>query len=134
MKHSVMLTVTSLLSILLLSIHITQDIVRGISGGGLANLFGMLILVVFTCGTLLLADRRSGLVIVLLGSLLAAGMPIIHMRGAGVGGAFAQSSGAFLFIWTLYALGVTGTFGMILSALALRRLRSGHLDSRAPRT
>jgi hypothetical protein len=123
MKPSVMLTVASLLSILLLSLHIADDIVRGFSGGGLENIFGILILVVLLCATLLWSDRRWGLIIVLLGSLLTAGMPVIHMRGAGVG--VGRSAGAFFFIWTLYALGVTGTFGAILSARALWSARPG---------
>lgn len=94
----------------------------GFAGGGRENLFGIAILVVYLCGTLLLSDRRSGLVIVLLGSLLAVGMPGIHMAGAGVG--VKRSAGAFFFIWTLYALGVTGTFGVVLSARALRSARA----------
>jgi hypothetical protein len=49
-------------------------------------------------------------------------MPVIHMTGAGVG--VKRSAGAFFFVWTLYALGVTGTFGVILSARALRRARA----------
>jgi hypothetical protein len=44
------------------------------------------------------------------------------MSGAGVG--VKRSAGAFFFIWTLYALGVTGTFGIILSVRALRSARS----------
>jgi hypothetical protein len=122
MKLSVMLAVTSLLSILLLSLHIAEDIVLGFAPGGLTNIFGIAILVVYLCGTLLLRDRRSGVVIVLLGSIVAFGMPVIHMTGAGVG--VKRSAGAFFFIWTLYALGVTGAFGVILSALALRRPRA----------
>ena len=122
MKPSVMLTVTSLLSILLLTLHIAEDIVLGFAGGGLENLVGIAILVVYLCGALLLSHRRSGLIIVLLGSLVAAGMPVIHMTGAGVG--VKRSAGAFFFIWTLYALGVSGTFGVILSALALRNTRA----------
>ncbi len=120
-----MLTVTSLLSILLLSIHVSDDIVRGMSGGGLENLFGVLILVVWLSGALLLAERRSGRVILLLGSLFAAAMPVLHMRGAGVGGAFARSGGALFFIWTLYALGVTGTFSLILSLRGLMGRQPG---------
>src|SRR5215471_2740182 len=118
MKPRVMLIATSLLSILLLSLHISEDIVLGFSPGGLTNLFGIAILVVYLCGTLLLIDRRTGLIIVLIGSILAAGMPIIHMTGAGVG--VRRSEGAFFFVWTLYALGVTGTFGFILAVRALR--------------
>jgi hypothetical protein len=122
MKPSVMLAVTSLISILLLSLHIAEDIVLGFSGGGLENLVGIAILVVYLCGTLLLGDRRTGLVIILLGSLIAAGMPVIHMSGAGVG--VKRSAGAFFFIWTLYALGVTGVFGVILSVRALLSARA----------
>lgn len=117
MKANAMLTVTSLLSILLLSIHVAEDIVLGFTRGGLGNLAGIAILVVYLCGTLLSSDRRSGLVIVLLGSLFAAGMPVLHLTGAGVG--VGRSAGAFFFVWTLYALGVTGTFGVILSVRAL---------------
>jgi len=119
MKPNVMLTVTSLISILLLSIHISEDIVLGFARGGLDNLVGISILLVYLCGTLLLSDRRVGLIIMLLGSIIAAGMPVLHMSGAGVG--VKRSAGAFFFIWNLYALGITGTFGVILSALALRK-------------
>ena len=117
MRPNVMLTVTSLLSIALLSLHIAEDIVLGFAGGGLENLVGIAILVVYLCGTLLLGDRRSGLVVVLLGSILTVGVPIIHMTGAGLG--VKRSAGAFFFIWTLYALGVLGSFGVILSLRAL---------------
>lgn len=122
MRPRLMLTVVSLLSILLLSLHIAEDIVLGFAGGGLANLFGIAILVVYLCGTLLWSDRRAGLAVLLVGSLLAAGMPVIHMTGAGVG--VKRSAGAFFFVWTLYALGVTGTFGVILAVRALRSTRS----------
>jgi hypothetical protein len=122
MKPSVMLVVTSLLSIVLLSLHIAEDILLGFSGGGLLNLLGIAILVVYLSGALLLSGRRTGLVIVLIGSILAAGMPVIHMSGAGVG--VKRSTGAFFFIWTLYALGVSGTFGIILSVRAFRSLRA----------
>ena len=67
----------------------------------------------------MLAEKRSGYVIILLGSLLALLVPVIHMKGAGVGGAIAKSSGAFFFIWTLLALGVTALFSVILSARGL---------------
>jgi len=122
MKSSVMLIVTSGVSILLLSFHIAEDIVLGFSGGGLSNLFGIAILVVYLCATLLWSDRPWGLVILLLFSLLTVVVPVIHMTGAGVG--VKRSEGAFFFAWTLYALGVSGTFGAILSVrelLAARR-------------
>ncbi|MBI4885847.1 MAG: hypothetical protein HY824_02030 [Acidobacteria bacterium] len=114
------MAVTSVIAIVLFTIHLTDDIVRGMSPGGLENLIGVAILVVWLYGTLVLADRRSGHVIVLLGSLFGAAMPVIHLKGTGVGGAIAKSDGAFLFIWILIALGVTGTFAAILSVRGLR--------------
>ena len=122
MKPRVMLIATSLLSIVLLSLHISEDILLGFAPGGLTNLFAIAILVVYLCGALLLSDHWSGLIIVLIGSIIAAAMPVMHMSGAGVG--VKRSAGAFFFIWNLYALGVTGTFGFILSVLALRHSRA----------
>src|SRR5881275_3579379 len=84
MKPAVMLTIASLLSILLLTLHITDDIVRGISKAEPSNT-ALLILAVFLYGTLVLAERRSGHVIMLLVGLFAAAMPVIHMRGAHYG-------------------------------------------------
>ena len=119
MKPNVMLTVASLLSILFFTFHLTDDIVRGMEPGTLSNLTAVPILVIWLYGTLVLAERRSGYVIILLGSLLGMVVPVIHMKGAGVGGAIAKSNGAFFFIWTLLALGVTGLFSVILSARGL---------------
>ena len=114
-----MLTIASFLSILFITLHTTDDIVRGMEPGRLFDLIVVPILVVWLYGTLVLAGRRSGHVIILLGSLLGLLVPVIHMKGAGVGGALAKSSGAFFFIWTLIALGVTALFSVILSARGL---------------
>jgi hypothetical protein len=124
MKHNVMLTIASLLSILFSTFHLTDDIIRGMEKGGASNLVAVPILVVWLYGTLVLAERRSGYIIILLGALLASGMPVIHMRGAGVG-AIAKSSGGFFFVWTLLALGVTGLFSVILSVRGLWNLQRG---------
>jgi hypothetical protein len=125
MKHNVMLTITSLLSILLFTFHLTDDIVRGYEQGGVYNLTAVPIFVVWLYGTLVLAERRSGYVITLLGSLLSLAVPILHMKGKGVGGEIARSSGGFFFIWTIIALGVTALFSVILSARGLWGLRRG---------
>jgi hypothetical protein len=124
MKHNVMLTITSLLSILLLTLHLTDDIVRGISRAEASNFMAVFYLVILLYGTLVLAERRSGYVIMLLLGIIAAGMPAIHMRGARYA-EHAASSGGFFFVWTLLALGVTGVFGAILSARGLWSLRKG---------
>jgi len=119
MKQNLMLTIASLLSILFVTFHVTDDIVRGMEPGTLSDLIVLPILVVWLYGTLVLAGKRSGYVIILLGSLLGLLVPVIHMKGPGVGGAIAKSSGAFFFIWTLLALGVTALFSIILSARGL---------------
>ena len=126
MKHSVMLTISSLLSILFMTFHLSDDIVRRMEPGGVKNLSGVLILVVLLYGTLVLAERRSGYVIILLGSLLASGVPVLHMMGSGlVGGKIADSSGVFFWVWTNIALGVTAIFSVILSARGLWSLQWG---------
>src|SRR5580698_10507014 len=119
MKPNTLLIIASLLSILFTTFHLADDIVRGMEPGTLFDLIVVPILVVWLYGTLVLAEKRSGYVIILLGSLLGMLVPVIHMKGAGVGGAIAQSSGAFFFIWTLYALGVTSLFSVILAVRGL---------------
>jgi hypothetical protein len=118
-KLNVMLTVASLLAILFFTFHLTGDIVRGFEKGGASNLTAVPIFVVWLYGTLVLAERRSGYVIILLGSLLGLAVPVLHMMGKGVGGEIAKSSGGFFFVWTIIALGVTALFSVILSLRGL---------------
>jgi hypothetical protein len=122
MKQNVVLTIASLLSIVFVTWHTADDIVRGMEPGTLFDLIVVPILVVWLYGTLMLAGKRSGYVIILLGSLLGLVVPVMHMKGAGVGGAIAASSGGFFFIWTLLALGVTALFSVILAARGLWEL------------
>ena len=83
MKPNILLVVTSMLSILLISFHIAEDIVLGFTGGGLSNLIAIAVLVAYLCGALLWSERRLGLIILLLGSLVAVVIPVVHMTGAG---------------------------------------------------
>ena len=120
-----MLTIVSLLLILFLTFHLADDIVRGFERGGLSNLVGgVLISIVLLYGTLVLAGRRSGYIILLIGSLLSLIVPVIHMKGKGVGvtSSLGHTSGHFFFVWTLIAIGVLGLFSAILSARGLWRL------------
>ena len=121
MKRNDMLTIASLLSVLFMTLHLAGDIVLGMEPGGLSSLIAVPILVVWLYGTLVLAGRRSGYVIILLASLLGLLVPVIHMKGKGVGVAsgIANSSGGFFFVWTLIALGVTALFSVVLSAHGL---------------
>jgi hypothetical protein len=123
MKKNVILVVASLLSLLFLTLHITDDIVRGISKAESSNT-ALLVLVVLLYGTLVLAERRSGHVIMLVVGLFAALMPVLHMRGAHYG-EIARSAGGFFFVWTLWALGGLGGLTFILAARGLWNLRRG---------
>lgn len=118
------LTVVSLLTIILLPFHIGGDVVLGLDKGGSGLAFVVVpILLVVACGALLLAERRSGHVIMFLGGLASLAMPIIH-RNNGFTPAVARSPGGLFFIWTLIALGVTGGLAVILSTRGLWNLRS----------
>jgi hypothetical protein len=120
MKRSVLLTITSLISILLTAVHLSDDIVRGFDPGGFQVVRGALILVVWLFGTLMLSERRSGYIIMLLGAILGSGIPLVHMRGAGiVGGRIAHSSGMLFWVWTIIMLQITSNFSLILSVLGL---------------
>ena len=117
MKHNVTLTITSLLLVLLMTFHLADDIVRGFEKGGLANLTAVPIVVVWLYGALVLAGRRSGYIITFIFSLLSMGIPVIHMKGKGVGlaSSMANSSGHFFFVWTLIAIAAIGLFAAVLS-------------------
>jgi hypothetical protein len=119
-KRSVMLTIASLLSILLFTFHLSEDIVRGFEPGGVKNITGVLMMVVWLYGALVLAERRSGYIIMLLGAILGSSVPVVHMIGKGlVGGRIANSSGMFFWVWTLITLQVTAIFSLILSVRGL---------------
>jgi len=121
MKHSVMLTIASLLSILFFTFHLADDITRGFEPGKLSNLTAIPIFVVWLYGALVLAERRSGYIIMFLGGLFSLVVPLAHMRGKGVGlsSSLAHSSGQIFFVWVLIAIGVTGLFSAILSTRLL---------------
>jgi hypothetical protein len=127
MKRSSILVVTSLLLILLSMVHLADDISRGLSPARFSNLPVVLVAAVWLYATLVLAERRSGHAVILVMSLLASGLPVIHMTGrSGItGGAAAGSAGALFFALTLLVLGVTAVFSVILSARGLWSLRRG---------
>ena len=123
MNNNRVLQITSLLSLLLLTLHVTDDIVRGISKAESSNI-ALVVLVVFLYGILVLAERLWGHVIMFVVGLFAAGIPVLHMRGAHYP-EIAASPGGFFFVWTLWALGALGGVTMILSVRGLWSLRRG---------
>ena len=117
MKPAVLLPIASLLSLLLLTLHITDDIVRGISKAESSNI-ALVVLAILLYGTLVLAERRSGHVIMLVVGVFAALMPVMHMRGAHYPD-IAKSHGGFFFVWTLWALGGLGGLTTLLAIQGL---------------
>jgi len=125
LKHNVMLTISTFLSLLFTSFHHADDVVRGLAPGKFSNIIPIVFLFIWLYATLLVLEkRRSGYITILVISILAIGLPIIHMMGAGMsGGRIANSTGAFFFVWTLVVIGVTALFSAVISARALWSLR-----------
>ena len=72
MKQNVLLAITSLLSMLFLSFHHADDVVRGLAPGKFSNLIPIVFLAFWLYATLLvLEQRRAGYIIILVLSVLA---------------------------------------------------------------
>jgi hypothetical protein len=129
MKRYTLLTVMSLLSILLMTLHVTDDIVRGISPAAPDNVGAVAIFLVWLVGTLLLSERRSGYVIQAARRNLCGGDAGPSHEG-GRYPTIATSPGGFFFIWSLIVVGTTGAFATILAARALWGASRGKRDGR----
>ncbi|MBV8153866.1 MAG: hypothetical protein JO160_02915 [Candidatus Eremiobacteraeota bacterium] len=124
MKRNIVLRALSLFSILLVSFHLVDDIVYGSEKGVASNLIMVAILAVWLYGTLMLSERRSGHITMLVGSLLGLVIFVTHLTGTGglAGIEIGKSSGAFFFVWTLLALAVASLLTLTLSAHGLWNL------------
>jgi hypothetical protein len=118
MKRSVMLTIASLFSIILLMCHLADDFVRGISPVGPWALITLPVFGGLLYATLVVAERRSGYFVNLLGGLIALSMPVLHLQRVwppvGI-----TKPGSFFFLFTLMALGALGIFSIIFSVRGL---------------
>ena len=132
MKRVDVLTVLCLLWLILLSFHLTDDMLHSgpnqtwVAQGGAVNLVVTVpVLALWLFAALVLRERRSGYILLLIGSLFALAMPILHMTGPRfAGGEIAKPSGAFFFVWTLLALGIIGAVSAVLCVRALWTLRT----------
>jgi hypothetical protein len=126
MTHSAVLVATSLLSIFLVLFHVSDDIVRGFEPGGLKHIQTYLTMGVWLYGTVALTGRRSGYIVMLLGSLLGTVVSLAHLRGVGlVGGRIANSDGMLLWVFPQILLGVVASVSVVLAAQGLWRQRRG---------
>lgn len=112
MKNNVLLPLASVVALLLFSLHMTHDIIRGNDRWGPQSFVGVLILFTWLCGALLLPARRSGRVIMFLTGLGSAAMPLIHRHAK-----IAATAEGFFFAWTLFVLGAVGLLSMILAIM-----------------
>jgi hypothetical protein len=123
-KQTTALIISSLLTMLLATLHLTDDIVRGFAPGTLTNAFVVLVVAMWLYATLMLAGRGSRHVIILIMSLLSSYIPVVHMNSRrGITAGIPLSAGAFFFVWTLIALGIAATFSVALSVRGLWRIR-----------
>lgn len=117
-------TISSLATVLLVSVHLADDVARQMEPGNLSYLaVSVAIVTIWLYGTLVLSGRRSGYAVMILGSLAGLAIPIVHMKGAGIGVETVRSEGGFFFVWTLLALGAGAVFTLILSVRGLWGLR-----------
>ena len=122
MTNNLMLRNTSLLLMLLLTLHIVDDVVHGFDSAGLMNMIGIVVLGFLIYATVVLHERLSGHIAMLFVALVSLLMPLIHLRSPRINET-AQASGGFFFIWTLWALGGIGIFGILLAIRGLMNLR-----------
>ena len=120
MKPNVTLTIMSLLTILFLTFHLSDEITRGMEPGRLNMVMPVFVLAFWAYGALALAGRRAGYIIMLLGAIIGTGIPIAHMAGGGlVSSRIANSRAAFFWVWQNFTLGVISASSLILAVRAL---------------
>lgn len=125
MSNNRTLVVTNVLAIVLVILHTSDDIVRGFEPDGLKHIQTILTMGLWLYGTLALSGRRSGHVLMLLGSMLGVLVSIAHMIGAGlVGGRVANTDGRLLWVFTPLMLGVIASASVVLAAQGLWSLRA----------
>ena len=122
MKPNLALSITSVLSILLMTLHMTSDALqqgreprsRGLNLSDCAPSRRMAIRNALAPGPTLRVRHHARRV---------TDWAVLHVMAAR--GELAKGSGLFLFVWTLHALGVTSMFSLILSGRGLWSLRRG---------
>lgn len=113
MNSRVILRVASLASLLFMILHMTSDVIEQ-PLGHVKYPIPVIVFVVWLYATLMLSERVSGYIIMLLGGIIAATMIVLHSPGLVV-----TKTGGFFAVWILFMLGMLGWFTAILAARAL---------------
>lgn len=120
MKPHAPLIAVSLAALVLLTLHLTHDVILQ-AEGSVEYPIPVVVFALWLYATLRLFDRVVGLAIILLGGLFSAAMIVVHADGLAVG-----KSEGFFFVWTLFALSATGWVTMMLAARGIwMRARKG---------
>ena len=116
MKRNLTLTIMSLLTLVLFTLHLADDTIHAKEGmDAMGTTITLAIAIVLLYATVELAGRRLGYIIILLGGLASAYMPYLHTMGP------RATRWGFFFVWAMIAMAVTGLFAAILSARELWR-------------
>jgi len=121
MKSNATLTITSLLAVLFVTFHLSDEITRGMEPGRLNMAIPVLILGGWVYAALVLSGRRSGKIILLLGAIIGIGIPVLHMSGPTglVSSRIANSRAAFFWVWQNFTMGVVSSCSLILAVRGL---------------
>lgn len=116
MTNRRLLQIVSVSSVVMLILHVAGDLSLGYEKGSVYPVIP--IAVVFLVGATVLGDHISGRIIMLLGGIASALMPVIHWK------LFAVADRGALGYWfaaIVLGMGVTGMFGALLAALEMWR-------------
>lgn len=116
MTNSRLLQLTSVSSVVLLILHVTGDLSLGYEKGSVYPIVP--IAVVFLVGATILADHVSGRIIMFLGGIASALMPVAHWKLYAVAD---KGALGYWFAAIVLGIGVTGVFGALLAALEMWR-------------
>jgi len=113
MNSKGILRAASLATLLFMVLHMTSDVIEQ-AVGHVKYPIPVVVFVVWLYGTLMLSERVSGYIIMLLGGLIGALMIVLHSPGTVV-----TKTGGFFAVWILFMVATLGWFTAILSARAL---------------
>lgn len=115
------MALASVLGVVCVTVHLAEDIARGLEPGGVTNLVAVPLMVLWLYGSVVLPGRVWGYLITLLGSLFGGAAPLVHFLAAGgvLAGGRIGTPGAVGFVATLLASGVASLLAAVLSAEGL---------------
>ena len=121
MNERRLLVIASVISILLLTVHFTSDVLRARPGNleqGGSTLVAVPLLALLLYAMLVFPERRYGQIMMLITAVITTLMPVFHVMGPTglfTGHLARGEAGDFIFVLTLHLLGVIGIFSLILA-------------------